>query len=234
MGITPDRHPGPLEEEEIQLEDRTLDGNPTINGAIRYVSGDIVAKTPTGVKSLTAGAAGGEANDGANVGAGEGNVYRDKTGVTLNFKTLKQGTGVTITDNADEVEIAAAGATDTRIISISFASNDGTLGLTVSTGDYELKGNFIWPGTSYLGSPISAKVTCYMDKAGSGYFKIYDLTNGQQICEAFNTTTGAWVILDLGTLSNVSAGEAIWEFWMKATGTPKAPDFTVGSFQVKF
>lgn len=58
MGITPDRFDGPSLEEEIQLEDRTADGNPTANGAIRFVSGDIVAKLPSGVYSLTAAAAG--------------------------------------------------------------------------------------------------------------------------------------------------------------------------------
>ncbi len=55
MGITPDRTPGASDEEEIILEDRTTDGNPTANGAIRYVSGDFVGKTPSGVKSLTTG-----------------------------------------------------------------------------------------------------------------------------------------------------------------------------------
>lgn len=52
---------------------------------------------------------GGETNTGANVGTGQGNVFRDKTGVTLNFKKLQAGTNVTITDNADEVVIAASG-----------------------------------------------------------------------------------------------------------------------------
>lgn len=55
---TPDRTPGPSEEEELQLEDRTADGNPTVDGAIRYVSNDIVAKIPSGVYSLTAGGSG--------------------------------------------------------------------------------------------------------------------------------------------------------------------------------
>lgn len=55
MGITPDRTPGPSEEEEIQLEDRTADGPPTINGAIRYYNGDVVVKLPAGVTSLTTG-----------------------------------------------------------------------------------------------------------------------------------------------------------------------------------
>jgi hypothetical protein len=58
MPQTPDRTPGPSLEEELQLDDRTADGNPTVNGAVRYVSGDIVAKTPAGVVSLTAGGSG--------------------------------------------------------------------------------------------------------------------------------------------------------------------------------
>lgn len=58
MGITPDRQAGPREEEEVQFEDRTADGNPTVNGAVRYVSGDLVAKLPSGVVSLTAGGSG--------------------------------------------------------------------------------------------------------------------------------------------------------------------------------
>lgn len=53
MPRTPDRMPGPSVEEELQLEDRTSDGNPTINGAIRYVDNDIVGKVPDGVRSLT-------------------------------------------------------------------------------------------------------------------------------------------------------------------------------------
>ena len=55
MGQTRDRTPGPSLEEELQLEDRTADGNPTIDGAIRYVSDDVVVKLTTGVQSLTTG-----------------------------------------------------------------------------------------------------------------------------------------------------------------------------------
>jgi len=54
-------------------------------------------------------AAGGEVNLGANVGAGTGLVFRDKTGVTLNFKSLLAGAGITITNNADDITITATG-----------------------------------------------------------------------------------------------------------------------------
>jgi len=47
----------------------------------------------------------GEVNLGANVGVGVGLVFRDKTGVTLNFKTLIQGTNITITNNANDITI---------------------------------------------------------------------------------------------------------------------------------
>ena len=55
MPRTPDRTPGPAIEEELQLEDRTADGNPTENGALRYVSDDLVVKLSSGVVSLTSG-----------------------------------------------------------------------------------------------------------------------------------------------------------------------------------
>jgi hypothetical protein len=50
---TPDRFPGPALEEELILEDRTADGDPTTDGAVRFVGGDFLGKTTHGVRSLT-------------------------------------------------------------------------------------------------------------------------------------------------------------------------------------
>ena len=50
----------------------------------------------------------GEANDGANLGTGAG-IYANKSGVTLNFKSLTAAGLITITPGADEIEISAAG-----------------------------------------------------------------------------------------------------------------------------
>jgi hypothetical protein len=57
--------------------------------------------------SLVVGASGGEANAGSNLGTGAA-IYKNKTGVTLNFRRLKQGTGITITENTDDITIASA------------------------------------------------------------------------------------------------------------------------------
>lgn len=57
MPVTPDRHPGPLQEEELQLEPRT-DGDPDVLGALRYVNGEFKGKDAAGVFSLRTGGSG--------------------------------------------------------------------------------------------------------------------------------------------------------------------------------
>lgn len=52
----------------------------------------------------------GEVNTGSNLGAGEGSVFKQKTGVDLEHRTLKQGANVTITEDANEITIAASAA----------------------------------------------------------------------------------------------------------------------------
>jgi ethanolamine utilization microcompartment shell protein EutL len=105
MGATRDRTPGPLEEEEIQLDDRTADRNPTVDGAIRFVNGDVVVKTPSGVKSMTAGAAGGEANTQTNVGGGV-ELAKAKSGVDLPIRTLVEDGGLNISQETNTVELS--------------------------------------------------------------------------------------------------------------------------------
>lgn len=49
----------------------------------------------------------GEINLGANVGGGAGEVFRDKTGVTINFKTLVNGAGIGLTNGADTITLTS-------------------------------------------------------------------------------------------------------------------------------
>lgn len=51
----------------------------------------------------------GETNVGANVGTGEGSIYAGKSAVTLQFKKLKAGTNVTISETSTEITINATG-----------------------------------------------------------------------------------------------------------------------------
>ena len=54
------------------------------------------------------GATGGEANDGVNVGTGEG-LFKQKIGVDLEFKSLVAGNGIGITNNASDLTIEYTG-----------------------------------------------------------------------------------------------------------------------------
>lgn len=57
------------------------------------------------IDEIAAAGGGGEANLGANVGTGNADLFRDKTGVTLNFKRLVQGPGIALTNGADAVTL---------------------------------------------------------------------------------------------------------------------------------
>jgi hypothetical protein len=79
---------------------------------------------------------GGEVNTASNVGAGAGLVFKQKTGVDLELRSINAGTGVTVTNNASDITVATTAEANT-------ASNVGTgtgLVFKQKTGvDLELK-----------------------------------------------------------------------------------------------
>lgn len=67
-----------------------------------------------------------EANTASNVG-GQSQVFKAKVGADLQFRTLKAGTNVTITQNADDVEIAASGGSSTLEVKDEGSSIDAAV-----------------------------------------------------------------------------------------------------------
>lgn len=82
-----------------------------------------------------AGGAGGETNTASNVGSGS-QLYKQKTGVNLEFRSLVAGSNITLTQNANDVTIAASGGatiTEPNWYIDGTNGNDANDGLTAAT-----------------------------------------------------------------------------------------------------
>jgi hypothetical protein len=86
----------------------------------------------------TAGAAGGEANTGSDLG-GDAGTFKQKAGVNLEFRGITGGTGVTVTENATDIDVDAdvASTAQQGIAELAEVSeaNAGTSGTLVCTPD---------------------------------------------------------------------------------------------------
>ena len=86
------------------------------------VSGTAGVMTGAQVDSLAA-----KVDNGANVGTGEATIFRDKTTTNLNFKRLQQGANITLTNNADEIVIAASGGGGGSSLTLPVKVKTGTI-----------------------------------------------------------------------------------------------------------
>lgn len=86
-------------------EDTDRDNN--VTSIVAGTNIDNIDNTDPENPVINASAGGGETNTASNVGGEAGTIFKQKTGVDLELKTIKQGSRVTITNNASDIEVAA-------------------------------------------------------------------------------------------------------------------------------
>ena len=172
------------------------------------------------------GGAGGEATAVQNVGTGAGLVYRDLTGTTVNLKTIKAGTGVTVTNNADDITITNSAPESTAVSNVGAGTglvyrdmSGSTVNLkTVKGGSYititnnadDITITGTTPGEANTAANVgTGSGTVYRDKTGvqlnfrslNPLYGMYILDNGNNIDVKLSITyspltDGATIALD--------------------------------------
>lgn len=113
----------------------TMTGLLTLSGA---PSSSLHAATKAYVDAVAAAAAVGEANTVSNTGAGA-QVSKAKSGLNFPFRTLTAGTNITITQNTDDITIAASG-TAGEVNTMSSAGGTQSIVLTKAGVNLPVKG----------------------------------------------------------------------------------------------
>lgn len=84
--------------------------------------------------NVTLGSSIGEANTMSNTGTGAGQIYKTKTGANLVVKTIKSGTGITITNGTDDITITAVTGGGGDVTGPGSATASGIVTFNSTTG----------------------------------------------------------------------------------------------------
>jgi hypothetical protein len=169
----------------------------------------------------------------ANVGGQTGQVFRDKVGNTLNFKTVGVGsTKISVTNNADNISfdlvqtnITATGALDGGSITANFGSiNNGSSAITTTgtvTGGSTVGGNVtVTTDTITFGGTEFANIVLPVDITST-------LGNGNRTMLAFDTTDSSEVVISevlLQANANIDLDGYVEFDAAAAPGTPAATE----------
>ncbi|MFC1842388.1 beta strand repeat-containing protein [Candidatus Dependentiae bacterium] len=122
---------------------------------------------------------------GANVGTGDGKVFKDKTGVTLNFKSIAAGTHMSVVNNTDDVSIATDATSANTPSTIVSRDVTGTIAASL-TGAASL--NVLKAGDTMSGN---------LNMASQSQVRLQDTSGGEYVGLRAPSAVGASYTLDL-------------------------------------
>tara|TARA_R100000935_G_scaffold11352_2_gene22856 strand:- start:1514 stop:2587 length:1074 start_codon:yes stop_codon:yes gene_type:complete len=111
----------------------------------------------------------GEPNTAANVGSGKG-VWKDKVGETLNFKSLVEGSGITIAESLNEITITSTGGGGITSVTNSISAGSTTpLTGSIAGSVLTLTSNVYGGGTKvgYVPSGSAGESKVFLDGTGT-------------------------------------------------------------------
>ena len=134
-------------------------------------------------------------------------IKRD--GNDMTFEDVAAGGPYTLT------ELLAVGD-DASVIGYTYGNNSDPFVKTTSTS-YAIVSSIVYAGSANSFSPSEILVILNnANTSGRVAARIFDVTNGLQICEITNINPGTVkTIYNMGTLSNIPSAAAIWEVQLK-------------------
>ena len=87
--------------------------------------------------------------------------------------------------------------------------------LKVDDTTYKTKGRFVFQGSTVTGTPTLIKIIAEVSSGSTGSVRLFDATNSLVIAEKTGISSTTPSIVDMGTISNVPTGEAIFEIQLR-------------------
>ena len=126
--------------------------------------------------------------------------------------------------------------TSVNDMDFSFFAQKHSDGIIIpETSVFVFAARFIFRGTTLVGTPTSISV-CYLveDASNAASVKIFDATNSLAIAEVGSLVSTTPDIADLGTISNLPTGAAIFEIQGKLTTDTKGDDLNIFALNIGF
>jgi len=212
--------------------DWTAAGAGTIDQT-NYVDNDTVYSHPNHTGEVTS--------------TGDGAQVVDKTAITnKTLVTADVADTILIADYSDSdnlkkvtvqtiADLASGGGGSSAVFNITFGAYSH-FHLKVKDTAYKAAAAIYFEGTTDVGSPTVGKMQFTNKGSITSSIRIYDVTNSAVICEVTGLDPAIEEVfeeIDLGTISNLSPGLALWEIQVKGTSAGSGEETFISAFILK-